>query len=112
MTRKRNLVNELSNEPGRAVFVEPEAAPLWATKHTRLQLVRAIQIRGDQFVGVQGCSELWLYPKGSPDCGHGYVVSDDHRGLTIQLCAPGGAHTQLAFIGFGNVAGITERDAK
>ena len=112
MSRKRNPINEIIDpSPGRSYVVDPETKPLWQDKHTRLQLVRAIQIKGDQFVGTQGVSEIWLYPQFQPDCGHGYVVSDDHRGLVIQLCVAG-KPTQLAFVGFGNIAGVTERDAK
>lgn len=110
MTRNRTLVNELSNDSRKPVgMVDPAPVPLWRRSPVRLQLVRAVQVQGDQFVGVQGVSEFWLFVQGDPDCGHGYVVSDDARGLLLQLCAPDGKHAQQVFIGWSNVAGITER---
>lgn len=114
MTRKRTPVNEILSDMTTDIHVHlpTKTAPaFWATKYTRLQLIRAIQVKGDQFVGTQGVSEIWLYPQGQPDSGHGYVVSDDARGLLVQLVAAG-QPTQQAFLSWGNVAGVTERTAK
>lgn len=112
MTRNRTPVNELSTDPRKpAGMVDTTSTALWRRSPVRLQLVRAVQVQGDQFVGVQGVSEFWLYPKGEQDTGHGYVLADDARGLLLQLEKSGTAAQQV-FVGWGNVAGISERTPK